>query len=90
MREHTKEPWVIDTDTVSSYAAAIRVKWEGGQKTIAYVEGPGLSPGDDEKRSLGLANARRIVACVNACAGLSTEAIESGAVADLIRAAMAI
>jgi hypothetical protein len=25
------------------------------------------------------ANARRIVACVNACAGLSTEALESGA-----------
>jgi hypothetical protein len=30
--------------------------------------------------------ARRIVACVNACAGLSTEALESGALRELIDA----
>ncbi len=32
-------------------------------------------------------NARRIVACVNACAGLSTEALESGALAELLETA---
>lgn len=30
------------------------------------------------------ANARRIVACVNACAGLSTEALEAGMLGNLI------
>jgi len=30
------------------------------------------------------ANARRIVACVNACEGLSTEALESGALRKVI------
>ena len=36
------------------------------------------------------ANARRIVACVNALAGIPIEAIESGVVAELVKAADAI
>jgi hypothetical protein len=32
------------------------------------------------------ADARRIVACVNACAGLSTEALESGALGEALEA----
>lgn len=32
-------------------------------------------------------NARRIVACVNACDGIPTEALESGVVRELIKAA---
>lgn len=36
------------------------------------------------------ANSRRIVACVNALAGIPIEAIESGVVAELVKAADAI
>ena len=36
------------------------------------------------------ANARRIVACVNALAGIPIEAIESGVVAELVRCARVI
>lgn len=36
------------------------------------------------------ANARRIVACVNALAGIPIEAIESGVIAELVEAAKAI
>jgi hypothetical protein len=39
------------------------------------VESPWTYPGGD---------LRRIVACVNACAGLPVEALEAGALADLI------
>jgi hypothetical protein len=45
----------------------------GGQTCIA-------SGGDG-----GAVNARRIVACVNACAGLSTEALEAGALGRALR-----
>ena len=36
------------------------------------------------------ANARRIVAAVNACAGIPTDALEAGAVADLLAACESI
>ncbi len=36
------------------------------------------------------ANARRIVAAVNACEGISTEALEDGVVADLLAACKAV
>jgi hypothetical protein len=36
------------------------------------------------------ANARRIVACVNACTGIPTEALEGGVVADLLAACKAV
>lgn len=68
---HSPLPWVVDTEAckgqwLMSYAAAIRQKWEGGQKTIAYVEGPGLTLSDVDRRNLGRANADFIVRAANA------------------------
>lgn len=37
------------------------------------------------KKEEAIANAARIVACVNACRGIPTAALEAGAVADLLR-----
>lgn len=43
-----------------------------------------------EDHAITQANARRIVAAVNACEGLSTEALEAGVVADLLAALEAV
>jgi hypothetical protein len=48
----------------------------GDLAMCAYGEGP-----EDVER------ARRAIACVNACAGIPTEALEAGALADAIQAA---
>lgn len=76
MSEHTKEPWhVVDADI--------------GDATTRYIDD---EPGADGERDYYLAtvehgdpveleaNARRIVACVNACAGISNEALEAAAI----------
>ena len=61
---HTKEPWSID-----EYG---RVKADGCNEFLGVqVDGFSLNGGEESK-----ANARRIVACVNACAGLSTDDLE--------------
>jgi hypothetical protein len=79
MMEHTKEPWSLGKwiDDQERYIDAIQgdadlnfSKWEG----LAVVFGSDDFSGGHEKCE---ANARRIVACVNACKGLSTEAIET-------------
>lgn len=57
--EHTKEPWADDGFT--SIGATGSDQFNGGYFT-AICQGP-------DKQ----ANTRRIVACVNACAGISTE-----------------
>ncbi len=68
MSEHTKEPWMVADMTEwltiggVDIGAVCRIKNE--------VSGKPLS---EEDR----ANARRIVACVNACAGISTETLEA-------------
>ena len=62
--EHTKEPWSYDGH--SGIAAVGSDQFNGGYFT-AEVMGPDKD-----------ANARRIVACVNACAGIPTEELERG------------
>ncbi len=61
MNQHTPEPWVID----GQCAAAESDQVNNGFFT-AICKGPD-----------GEANARRIVACVNACEGISTEDLEA-------------
>lgn len=63
MSEHTKEPWSID-----KYGAAT----DKDGKTI-LVTGFALNCGRSDKTAE--ANARRIVACVNALEGVPTEAL---------------
>lgn len=60
MKKHTSEPWFID----GQCAAAESDQVNNGFYT-AICKGPD-----------GEANARRIVACVNFCAGISTENLE--------------
>ena len=62
---HTKEPW--------SFSPENGLEWgvEAGKWGVAICAD---APGDGTSE----ANARRIVACVNACAGISTDALEIG------------
>src|SRR3990167_2694238 len=69
--EHTKEPW----------------EWSEHQFNAPPFEGTldhecGIYPPDGECGPVAIAsgknNARRIVACVNACAGVTTEELEQG------------
>lgn len=64
MSEHTQGPWFTKKDGLSYYIDA-RI---GGRmlQEVAYC-------GPTEKWEEQEANARRIVACVNACEGLSNE-----------------
>lgn len=83
MSEHTKEPWPFGATPISSKDEALalfkqsldarhgdlvgffyEIFTEDG-KRIAFLVGPSAS-----------ANARRIVACVNACAGIPTDDLE--------------
>jgi len=70
MSKHTKEPWEFDGS--------------GGRWSL--LQGDHEADIGELGSAYSAANARRIVACVNACAGLSTEALESGALADLVKA----
>ena len=74
---HNKEPWVIhkEPDSVEC-AVADEGSWFVAICCDAALRGE--SNADD--------NARRIVACVNACAGIPTELLEAGnGVADAVR-----
>lgn len=65
MSEHTKEPWDVTAPT------DFGVEWgvDAGRWGIAICAD---APGDGTSEG----NARRIVACVNACAGMTTGEIE--------------
>ena len=70
MNEHTKEPWRVELSWITGS--------DGKRITCPTAC---MSRDDDENE----ANERRIVACVNACAGVATEELEqSGFVAGLV------
>lgn len=72
MNQHTREPWEYDDGNIIQ---------EGGGDygyQIAIVD----HPHSDFTQEVISANGRRIVACVNACRGASTEVLERGAVND--------
>lgn len=76
MSEHTKEPWRIENSTDIFSADRRGDVNDGFQIADCSVDydsdaDPGLS---HEERK---ANARRIVACVNACAGIATRELET-------------
>jgi hypothetical protein len=73
--KHTKEPWVAEK-TLQGRDSSISNR---GGKTIAIAYKNENIDGDD------LANAQRIVACVNACEGITTEALEKGFVECAVR-----
>ncbi len=63
--DHTPEPWRIGTPPPN------------GEQTIGNEKGLMVAVATTGHGVSAEANARRIVACVNACAGISTEALES-------------
>jgi hypothetical protein len=76
---HTPEPWIVAGDgafITSTASADLRRHWN-----IRAMD-TGRHYGGD----IALANARRIVACVNACAGIETSIIEQNTnkVSDLL------
>lgn len=72
MMEHTKEPWVIDE---REELATNFYSDDATGSIIGCVPNYKFAPRSLEERK---ANARRIVACVNALSGLTTEQIEEG------------
>lgn len=64
MSEHTAEPWKL---TRKNPALSVGLRGETPHLDIGRIFTGSIE---------GVANARRIVACVNACAGLPTEELE--------------
>jgi hypothetical protein len=85
---HTPEPWAVsgvrykmggcEWQNITSYDAALKCDVNLAAVSI------------DPRTLDGIADARRIVACVNALAGIPIEAIEGDVVAELVGAADAI
>jgi hypothetical protein len=69
MSGHTEEPWIISDED----SDCITAKSREGMAEICIVETGFSEPFNSEQ----VANARRIVACVNACAGIPTDVIEN-------------
>lgn len=72
MSEHTKEPW-----GVSSECSTIIKQFDFmGESNLIIGSASGGSTSGPHFPEDPVANARRIVACVNACEGISTEYLE--------------
>ncbi len=85
--QHTPEPW---------HAIKLDLSFDETNERFIEVEGRFIIvdatrfwvlAGVENNDGHGEANARRIVACVNACADIPTEALESGAIEAFIQAA---
>ena len=72
--KHTKEPWFAEK-TLQGRDSSVS-DMSGNTIAIAY-KNTNIS-GDD------LANAQRIVACVNACEGITNEALEEGLIEEAL------
>ena len=77
MAEHTPEPWMVD----QSYDWPSKVRSCVKGHSDRWVFDASYKPDNPQET---LANARRIVACVNACAGLPIEFLEANGVAKLV------
>jgi hypothetical protein len=77
--DHTPEPWKTDAYLIVAEVPSGR---PGGEVIVQ------CTPTVSRVRSLeqDKANARRIVAAVNACVGISTEALEDGVIEELVEA----
>ena len=80
MIKHTKEPWFHHAASGSQHCAGgyINASESRSDHAIAHICGSGFKCGEYQ------ANARRIVACVNACAGLPTEQLESSPIGGVL------
>lgn len=78
MIEHTREPWRVGKCSASMGVVVSDepVPEINGSDAVDYYGGHLVA------ESVTPANARRIVACVNACAGISTEELERGVIKE--------
>jgi hypothetical protein len=75
MEVHTHEPWLVSLDNQGLFE--IIARGEQGTDTIAMMAG------EDDLGINPEANARRIAAAVNACAGIPALALEQGVIAEM-------
>jgi len=84
MSEHTPEPW----STGPTHVIARRYQDDKDRRVTQFVaETFGRAGHEDLGRAEQEANARRIVACVNTCKGISTDRLEKmipGTLANLL------
>jgi hypothetical protein len=84
---HSLEPWHYEMDrSVSTIVAADPTGEYPGGVYVAEIDGQDV--GQFATNEQHEANARRIVAAVNACQGISTEALEQGVLAELLQQLM--
>lgn len=75
MSGHTKEPWRVRDESEKGFGV-----WVDAPEAMVSNPGGRSYPRqilEDEEYPEKLADARRIVACVNACAGVPTEILQS-------------
>jgi hypothetical protein len=78
---HTPEPWRYETDY--SITTIVASDPDGRHPDIYIAEIDGQDVGRFTAREQHEANARRLCAAVNACQGISTEALEQGVIREL-------
>lgn len=78
---HTATPWVIHGRSGISQPIVIGLAETGPRWTLVKV----MQPQAPTKEAN--ANAARIVACVNACDGVSNAALDAGVIASLVKLA---
>ena len=77
MSKHTPEPWKISHDDSTEEWSIVTNQRGSIIANVNEETGPELVGSVPVMRKMpGLENARRIVACVNACSGIRTEALE--------------
>lgn len=77
---HTPEPWTfqgIGLNYDLTARASLTAAYVGVRIAKVFSANKPLGFGDSPPREIAEANARRIVAAINACAGISTEALEA-------------
>lgn len=93
MSKHTSGPWAVEPDATYSHRKRCE-DWRNiraGRHYVVSVDRFDTYPaGCDEREThcgvlIAEADARRIVACVNACVGISTETMESGVLDEIRR-----
>lgn len=82
--QHTKEPWKILPEECDKPYIRIRGTQLGGRYKIANVLTPVYDGVHKREADETRENARRIIACVNACAGISTEALERNSLLEIL------
>ena len=75
--KHTAEPWRVEAGRLANEGRTfIKALDNGGWKPFVAETTRSVVDRGDKCEEGAAANARRIVACVNACAGIGTEALE--------------